>query len=558
MFCDMVIYPMALRHPEDGDYEDLKRRMRIHFQHCVVRYEETLPLLLRSGANIDAENNEGLTPLICCIKARFSIRLTVDYDKPVQILVEHGAKFRTSTGKHAISYVKSVSFAGFFLDKDSSEINMLDDQGWTPLHQIMAQSTSEYIPMIMLLLQRGAVIEDGAHIVDIARKQQFSFEFMEYLLEGSLYDINTPDEDGATLLMQYGNTTEIIDKLLGLGADIKLVDNKGRSAWCNIWSIEHPAAAKKLIDAGVDASTEKEIISVLMGHYCRLSTLYSPKSEQWFDIIKHVLNLPKVQSPAMLKNILSTVKAGVLGRNAFDKTRYFRVLKYIVETHGEIVTFLLESPVYCHAASLQFQNTQLDPIGWILAFTGMLYHDNYPIDEYICSLLDVGFQVVRTPASQVSALSALLTIPRGTRDCDFRVVNLAKIFIQRGVNVESCALKYQPEQRALQASKDGYQLPDALLLAFLNNRVDIVMKLLSYWWAPPLALLLFKPQISEQELATWFKRLDKYPGVPQGTQLFTLVSSKIQTADQETRTAFNNKHGEMCLFLFIILKHKSS
>jgi hypothetical protein len=121
-------------------------------------------------------------------------------------------------------------------------------------------------------------------------------------------------------------------------------------------------------------------------------------------------------------------------------------------------------------------------------------------------------------------------------------VNLLHKFIQSGMNTELnglylssikldiklATLKKREMCANINYIRDRYQIPDALFLAFLFNKIECVQVLVAHYWGPPLTLLLCHPNLCLLELVSSLPVLVKYGGIPHGTDLFRQFKTMIQ------------------------------
>ncbi|MCP4694896.1 MAG: hypothetical protein GY859_43110, partial [Desulfobacterales bacterium] len=164
------------------------------FAACSVGRPEEVRAALRNGANIDAADESGRTPLItACV---------LEKPKTVRLLLESGAAadYVDSAGRTALIVAcerGSASIVKPLLDH-GADAEFRGEKGWTAL--------------------RFAVVNRHEEIVKL-------------LLE-SRADINTRDMSGATPLMAVceKGDREMAALLLGRGVDVNIKDNDGRAA----------------------------------------------------------------------------------------------------------------------------------------------------------------------------------------------------------------------------------------------------------------------------------------------------------------------------------------
>lgn len=119
-----------------------------------------LELLVRKGANVNAQNCWGVTPLLYSIKDDTSL-------EPIKFLLENGADPTVSadageTPLHAAAWNQNDSICEILLRYSSVDVNAKDKEGETPLHAA-CKWTNTPEGLIKLLLDHKADpnVQDG-------------------------------------------------------------------------------------------------------------------------------------------------------------------------------------------------------------------------------------------------------------------------------------------------------------------------------------------------------------------------------------------------------------
>ncbi|ACC98217.1 Ankyrin [Elusimicrobium minutum Pei191] len=177
-------------------------------------------LLMIAGANLNAVNNYGQTPLLFASEAKN--RTLVEY------LIARGAVAGASTENLFYFVTKKNPVGVEAMLKSAINPNVRNKSGFTPLY--MAASLGENIILRMLLAYKAdvnAVVGDGSTaLIGAARYKKPAA--LKMLLEAGA-DVNIKNNKGETALYwaSYNNMVESVDQLLLLKADPTIKTNEG-------------------------------------------------------------------------------------------------------------------------------------------------------------------------------------------------------------------------------------------------------------------------------------------------------------------------------------------
>lgn len=237
-----------------------QRRTTLSFEgevplHQAVQYEhvEAVKALIRLGANVNARDHSGMTPLMFATTVTNSLEL-------VNILIAAGAdvKDQDKGGKSALDW------AAFYGKVDV--IKLLLDQGADPNiargNRISApvgwavmseHSGAKHLDAIKLLLARGANVDapqagdPALHTASLFRK----VEFVKLLIEAGANPNRRNSKDATALISAaIGGNVDIIKMLMAAGADVNAENKYGETALDCAYDRDRPEAVRFLEQAG--------------------------------------------------------------------------------------------------------------------------------------------------------------------------------------------------------------------------------------------------------------------------------------------------------------------
>jgi ankyrin repeat protein len=185
---------------------------------------EAVSLLLKYGADVNAKDNSGGTALMLA-NSNFN---AVPAEEVVSLLLKHGADVnaKDNDGRTALMRICGSPEVISLLLKNGADVNAKDNDGRTALIHAILNNLTLLAESKVELLSMGW---DDLHYVPTTE------EVVSLLLKYGA-DINVKNEDGRTALMLaagYDNLDEavvIVSLLLENGADASAEDNDGRTA----------------------------------------------------------------------------------------------------------------------------------------------------------------------------------------------------------------------------------------------------------------------------------------------------------------------------------------
>ena len=198
---------------------------------------KSVRILLDHGANVNAEDNRGRTPLCRVLEAenysdedRFGV---------AQVLMERGADVNARYQEHETPLLLASRFPGLKLMRvlldHGANINVEDKWGRTPLHRVLKAECypdEDRFSIAQLLLERGANVNARHHETPL----HVASHFLELKLVRMLLDhganVNAEDNLGRTPFHRVLDAKDYSDKgrfgvaqlLMGRGADVNTQD----------------------------------------------------------------------------------------------------------------------------------------------------------------------------------------------------------------------------------------------------------------------------------------------------------------------------------------------
>jgi ankyrin repeat protein len=202
--------------------------------------------MIISGADVNAESAKGRNVLHECLYLYQRLFFCDENDEEMKdhqqfylrylhILLGNGAKLCSTSGYCALSYVEYIEEAEIILRHDASQLNQSDKEGYTPLYHIihnigMCQARESQKNVVEYLLELGANAGDYSTTVICAWNQKHCFSVIKQLIQQSpSFDVNTKNNAGRTLFMDYFKESGAVNFLIAMGANLLITDKYGKT-----------------------------------------------------------------------------------------------------------------------------------------------------------------------------------------------------------------------------------------------------------------------------------------------------------------------------------------
>jgi ankyrin repeat protein len=216
-------------------------------------HEAVVKLLLEKGANVDAADKYGRTPLL--IAAR------IGHEVVVRLLLEKGDNVNAvdKDGRTPLSYAAGnghEAVVKLLLEKQAN-VNAADEYGGTPL--LYAAGSGREV-VVKLLLEKGANMDaaDKYGRTPLLIAARIGHEVVVRLLLEKGADVDVADEDGGTpLLFSAENGHEAVVKLLlEKNANVNAADKYGRTPLLSAASRGHEVVVRLLLEKNANVNAE--------------------------------------------------------------------------------------------------------------------------------------------------------------------------------------------------------------------------------------------------------------------------------------------------------------
>jgi ankyrin repeat protein len=181
---------------------------------------QIVDFLIENGADVNAVDRNGRTPLFMCYRQKYS--------GIIEVLIANGADLNAvdnDTETPLFKCVLCLPVTEQFIHH-GAHVNIINRYGETPLHAALKNHLS-----VQFLISNGADIEaaDNWGETPINKAvQSGNFESFEKLVHAGA-NLSTVDNDGETLLHLAVRSELITQFLIGHGADVNAVDNHGQT-----------------------------------------------------------------------------------------------------------------------------------------------------------------------------------------------------------------------------------------------------------------------------------------------------------------------------------------
>jgi ankyrin repeat protein len=159
------------------------------------------------------------------------------------------------TSLHLASYLGLVMIAGQLLTAPGVNVNAVDSDGWTALHQAASDGHEAIISQLLAAgIDVNATDSDGWTALHQAASNGHEAIVSQLVAAG--IDVNATDSDGRTALHWAASEGHeaIVSQLVAAGIDVNATDSHGQTALHRAASYGHEAIVSQLVAAGIDVN----------------------------------------------------------------------------------------------------------------------------------------------------------------------------------------------------------------------------------------------------------------------------------------------------------------
>ena len=223
---DGAVPQLLLEHGASFNVRDKNDQTPLHLaSHRAC--SDVVALLLKLGADVDALDNDRITPLLCALKVSNCDALGCGLSDVVRLLLQSGADVdaQDNDGMTPLFYVVHSSTAQLLLEHGAS-VHLRNKNGQTPLH---FAAEHDRIVVVALLLEFGAPVD-------------------------------APDNDNMTPLCSLGilKGVAVAEVLLRHGASVHVRSKNGQTPlhWASRWG--RPDVVALLLKSGADVDAQDD------------------------------------------------------------------------------------------------------------------------------------------------------------------------------------------------------------------------------------------------------------------------------------------------------------
>ena len=238
---------------EEGSVKDINALCEVAANGDI----EKVRILLAKGVDVNAQDEEGSTPLCLAVK---SGKMEI-----VQVLVEAGAKINEGSWPPLGEAVNKNDIAiAKYLIAHGANVNA--PEYWTVLQQ--TPYVGNNVEMVKLLIANGAEVNAGDWTPLHGAADEGRRDIAEALVQKGA-DVNAKDKKGYTPLY-YANQNhnlDIIKLLVAKGADIKAVTLKGLTPLQSMSTYDSPDIVEQFLDKGAKVDERDDNYEFTALHY---------------------------------------------------------------------------------------------------------------------------------------------------------------------------------------------------------------------------------------------------------------------------------------------------